>query len=79
MWTCKMPWCKLGELEVHAKRSLACDLKQTLANVSSMSHNECNLAEFEMAGGYTKDITKPENCQNGGQVHAQEWAVALLE
>ena len=29
MWTCEMSWCKLGELEVHAKSSLACDLKQT--------------------------------------------------
>ena len=29
-----------------------------------------------MVGGYTKDLTKSENCQNGGQVHAQEWGVA---
>ena len=31
-----------------------------------------------MVGGYMKDLTKPENCQNGGQVHAQEWAVACI-
>ena len=36
-------------------------------------------SKFEMVGGYTKDLTKPENCQNGEKVHAQEWAVALLQ
>ena len=25
-----------------------------------------------------EDLTKPENCQNGGQVHAQEWALACI-
>ena len=31
-----------------------------------------------MVGGYTEDLTKPQNCQNGGQMHAQEWAVACI-
>ena len=36
------------------------------------------MLKFEMVGGYTEDLTKPQNFQHGGQVHAQEWNGHLL-
>ena len=50
---------------------------KTLANVSSMSHNASS-QKFEMVGGYTEDLTEPQNCQNWGQLHAQEWVLACI-
>ena len=49
----------------------------TLANDPSMSHNASS-QNFEMVGGYTEDLTEPQNCQNWGQLHAQEWVLACI-
>ena len=62
-----MSQCKPG-LDVHAKSTIMYDYPvtlNTLANVSSMSLNAI-LQKFEMVGGYTEDLTKPQNCQIGG-------------
>ena len=67
-------------LEAHAKSSIMCDYPETLntlANVSSMSHNASS-HKFEMVGGYTEDLTEPQNCQNWWQLHAQEWVLACI-
>ena len=31
-----------------------------------------------MVGGYTEDLTKPRNCENWGQLHAQDWVLACI-
>ena len=78
-----MSQCKLAEysgLEDHAKSIIMCDYPvtlNTLANVSSMSHNVSS-QKFEMVGSYTEDLTEPQNCQNWGQLHAQEWVLAYI-
>ena len=78
-----MSRCKLAEysaLDIHAKSTIMCDYLvtlNTLANVSSMSHNASS-QKFEMVCGYTEDLTESQNCQNWGQLHAQEWVLACI-
>ena len=73
LWTCQMSQCKPAEYsghEAHAKSSIMCEYpvtlnKHTSYNASSTSHNAIS-QKFEMVGGYTEDLTEPQNCQNWG-------------
>ena len=58
---------------------LACDLKQThyVANVSIMLHNAI-LQKLKCLVVTRKISTEPQNCQNRGHAHAQEWTTVCI-
>ena len=58
---------------------LACDPKQThyVANVSIMPHNAIS-QKLKCLVVTRKIFTEPQNCQNRGHVHAQEWTLVCI-